>query len=82
MTSSGPGLGTSFANGALLHPSMPEPWNSPDLLRRLLHSYRQMIELLTSETPNGWKISIALEEMGLPYTWRHIKLSEKEQKAD
>ncbi|MDB6104706.1 MAG: glutathione S-transferase, partial [Gammaproteobacteria bacterium] len=41
-----------------------------------------MIELLTSETPNGWKISIALEEMGLPYTWRHIKLSEKEQKAD
>src|ERR1700732_3232562 len=41
-----------------------------------------MIELLTSETPNGWKISIALEEMGLPYTWRHIKLSEKEQKDD
>jgi len=41
-----------------------------------------MIELLTSETPNGWKISIALEEIGLPYTWRHIKLSEKEQKAD
>jgi GSH-dependent disulfide-bond oxidoreductase len=41
-----------------------------------------MIELLTSETPNGWKISIALEEMALPYTWRHIKLSEKEQKAD
>jgi len=41
-----------------------------------------MLELLTSETPNGWKISIALEEMGLPYTWKHIKLSEKEQKAD
>jgi GSH-dependent disulfide-bond oxidoreductase len=41
-----------------------------------------MIELLTSETPNGWKISIALEEMELPYTWRHVKLSEKEQKAD
>lgn len=41
-----------------------------------------MIELLTSETPNGWKISIALEEMCLPYTWRHIKLSEMEQKAE
>lgn len=41
-----------------------------------------MIELLTSETPNGWKISIALEEMGLPYTYRHIKLSEREQKQD
>ena len=41
-----------------------------------------MIELLTSETPNGWKVSIALEEMGLPYTFRHIKLSEMEQKQD
>ena len=41
-----------------------------------------MIELLTSETPNGWKISIALEEMGLPYTVRHIALSKGEQKED
>jgi glutathione S-transferase len=41
-----------------------------------------MIELFTSETPNGWKISIALEEMAIPYTWRHIKLSEQEQKQD
>jgi GSH-dependent disulfide-bond oxidoreductase len=39
-----------------------------------------MIELFTSETPNGWKISIALEEMQLPYTYRHIKLSKREQK--
>jgi GSH-dependent disulfide-bond oxidoreductase len=41
-----------------------------------------MLELLTSETPNGWKISIALEEMGLPYTFRHIRLAEQEQKQD
>jgi GST-like protein len=41
-----------------------------------------MIELFTSETPNGWKISIALEEMGIPYTFRHIKLSEQEQKQE
>ena len=41
-----------------------------------------MIELFTSETPNGWKISICLEEMELPYTVRHIKLSEGEQKQD
>ena len=39
-----------------------------------------MIELFTSETPNGWKISIALEEMALPYTYRHIRLSKREQK--
>ena len=39
-----------------------------------------MIELYTSETPNGWKVSVALEEMELPYTVRHIKLSEGQQK--
>lgn len=41
-----------------------------------------MIELLTAATPNGWKISIALEEMELPYTYRLIKLSEREQKEE
>jgi glutathione S-transferase len=39
-----------------------------------------MMELLTADTPNGWKISIALEEMNLPYAFRHIKLAEGEQK--
>src|SRR4051812_29450656 len=34
----GPGLQTSFANGALLTPSMPEPWNSPGSWRTLLAS--------------------------------------------
>jgi GST-like protein len=43
---------------------------------------RNVIELLTSATPNGWKISIALEEMELPYTFRHINLSAQEQKQD
>ncbi len=32
----GPGLGTSFANGALLHPSLVEPWNAPGVLGFLL----------------------------------------------
>jgi glutathione S-transferase/GST-like protein len=39
-----------------------------------------MIELLTAATPNGYKVSIALEEMGLPYTVRVIDLSNNEQK--
>lgn len=34
----GPGRETSFANGALLHPSMPEPWNAPGCWRVLLRS--------------------------------------------
>ena len=41
-----------------------------------------MIELLTAGTPNGWKISIALEEMELPYTVRPIALQKGEQKED
>ena len=39
-----------------------------------------MIELYTAETPNGWKISIALEELALPYRVRPIALSKNEQK--
>jgi GST-like protein len=39
------------------------------------------ITLYTAATPNGWKISIALEEMGLPYEVRVIDLGQKEQKA-
>ena len=41
-----------------------------------------MIELFTSDTPNGWKVSIALEEMALPYTYRHIRLSQRQQKEE
>ena len=34
----GPGRETSFANGSLLTPSMPEPWNAPGSWRVLLKS--------------------------------------------
>jgi GST-like protein len=40
------------------------------------------IKLYTAATPNGWKVSIALEEMGLPYAVRVIDFATKEQKAD
>jgi GSH-dependent disulfide-bond oxidoreductase len=40
------------------------------------------IKLYTAATPNGWKISIALEEMGLPYEVRVIDFASDEQKAD
>ena len=39
-----------------------------------------MIELYTAATPNGWKASIALEELGLEYTVRPINLGNGEQK--
>jgi len=40
------------------------------------------IKLYTAATPNGWKISIALEELGLPYEVRVIDFATQEQKAD
>ncbi|MFM9936178.1 MAG: glutathione S-transferase N-terminal domain-containing protein [Novosphingobium sp.] len=40
-----------------------------------------MIELLTAPTPNGWKISIMLEECGLPYSVQWINLGKGEQFA-
>jgi GST-like protein len=39
-----------------------------------------MIELFTAATPNGWKASIALEELGLEYRVRRISFDKKEQK--
>jgi len=39
-----------------------------------------MIELYTAPTPNGWKASIMLEEVGLPYEVRPINLLQGEQR--
>jgi len=38
-----------------------------------------MIDLYTAPTPNGWKASMALEELELPYTPRIVDLSKGEQ---
>ncbi len=40
-----------------------------------------MIELYTAPTPNGWKVSVALEEIGMPYNVHAIDLTKDEQKA-
>jgi GST-like protein len=40
-----------------------------------------MIDLYTSQTPNGWKASIALEELALPYEVHPINLGSGDQKA-
>jgi GST-like protein len=39
-----------------------------------------MIDLYTASTPNGWKASVALEEMGLEYTAHAVNLMKGEQK--
>jgi glutathione S-transferase len=39
-----------------------------------------MIDLYTSSTPNGWKASVTLEELALPYALHAISLSQGTQK--
>jgi len=41
-----------------------------------------MIDLYTAATPNGHKISVALEEMRLDYNLTNVNLLENEQKSD
>ena len=40
-----------------------------------------MIDLYTAPTPNGWKASVTLEELELPYETHAINMTENEQKT-
>lgn len=39
-----------------------------------------MIQLYTDQSPHAWKVSVALEELALPYQVHHIRMSHGEQK--
>lgn len=39
-----------------------------------------MLELYTASTPNGWKASVALEELGLEYKVHPVSLADDDQK--
>src|SRR5215470_19513488 len=47
--------------------------------RATLKSGKKPIDLYFWPTPNGWKISIALEEMGLPYNVIPVNISKGDQ---
>jgi glutathione S-transferase len=41
-----------------------------------------MIDLYTAATPNGWKASVTLEELALPYETKAVNLAKQEQKEE
>lgn len=41
-----------------------------------------MIDLYTAATPNGWKASVTLEELGMPYEVHKLSLSKLEPKQE
>jgi len=41
-----------------------------------------MIKLYTDSTPNGWKASITLEELDIPYEVNHVDISTDKQKEE
>eukprot|EP01060_Flectonema_neradi_P032804 TRINITY_DN5303_c0_g1_i2.p1 TRINITY_DN5303_c0_g1~~TRINITY_DN5303_c0_g1_i2.p1 ORF type:complete len:241 (+),score=31.96 TRINITY_DN5303_c0_g1_i2:50-772(+) len=45
-------------------------------------SKRAIYDLHYSPTPNGWKITIALEEMGLPYNLKLVNLMKGDQRKE
>ncbi len=41
-----------------------------------------MIDCYTASTPNGWKVTVLLEELAIPYRVIPVDLAQREQKAD
>ena len=47
-----------------------------------MSSSRPNIDIYTAQTPNGIKLSMTLEELGLPYRVHKIDMSKNEQKTE
>lgn len=59
---------------------LSKPSNSTHIFRPMSSSSEPSIILYSTQTPNGVKVSIALEELGLPYTVKKVDISTGIQK--
>src|SRR5271167_2143261 len=66
--------GSAKATNALPAPAASAPFNPPRP-----KSTQRSIDLYYWPTPNGWKISIMLEECGLPYALRPVDIGAGDQ---
>lgn len=79
----GPGLECSFANAALQHPSMAEPWNSPGVLGVLLRNLggsdaQMLVRLGVLPQLLGWGLRFVREsraERFLANTGKNVRLA-------
>ena len=60
---------------------MPLDLSTSPIAARWPSHHPDFIQLYTEHTPNGAKVSIALEELGLPYEVHHVSLAAKDQKT-
>ena len=80
----GPGLGTSFANGAMLHGSLVQPWNAPGVGMQLLRSIGQadaatVVRLRALPDLLGWGVDFlaaATPERHLTATRANLRLAQ------
>lgn len=68
----GPGLGTSYANGGLLHASLVEPWNAPGILGYVLRSLGRedaamLLRLRALPSLAGWGLAFLRNSSPEPF---------------
>ncbi len=72
-----PTIGTSRTRRNAVSPTGPAAYNPATTITG--NEDMAPIDLHFWPTPNGWKITLMLEECGLPYEIKYVNLREKEQ---
>ncbi len=60
--------------------SAPPPSPRRRIVQRCKDTCHAFLQLYSDSSPNGFKITIALEELGLPYALHHVRIDHGEQR--